>query len=114
MKVFFGLKNTCFEEYTMSNYIIPDMRIFTMATVTLTKWGNSIGIRIPSAIIKEAHLVPGEALNITSNKKGGFTLVPIKNQQEGWLDMFNAIADSENDKLLIELSNEFDEDEWKW
>lgn len=85
-----------------------------MPTVTLTKWGNSIGIRIPSTIIKEAHLVPGEELNIISNKKGGFTLVPIKNQQAGWLDMFNTIADSENNELLIDLSNEFDEDEWTW
>ena len=39
-----------------------------MATVTLTKWGNSIGIRIPSIIVKEAHLVPGEELTLrTSN-----------------------------------------------
>lgn len=85
-----------------------------MTKVTLTKWGNSIGIRIPSTMIKEAHLVPGEELNIVSNKKGGFTLVPIKNQQEGWLEMFNTIADAEDDKLLIDSSNEFDEDDWTW
>jgi antitoxin MazE len=35
-----------------------------MSIVTLTKWGNSIGIRILSMIMKEAHLYPGEALDI--------------------------------------------------
>jgi antitoxin component of MazEF toxin-antitoxin module len=91
-----------------------------MSTVTLTKWGNSIGIRIPSALIKEAHLAPGEELNIIANKKGGFTLVPIKKQQEGWLDMFNAVADSDSDTDIQDntplgnISNNFDEDEWTW
>lgn len=87
-----------------------------MSTVTLTKWGNSIGIRIPSVLIKQAHLAPGEELEIIANKQGGFTLVPIKNQQKGWLDMFNAIADSDaNDNTpLSNISNDFDEDEWTW
>ena len=85
-----------------------------MSTVVLTKWGNSIGIRIPSTIIKEAHLIQGQPLEITANKKGGLTLMPIKNQQEGWIDMFNAIADSGADKSLIDLPNEFDEEEWTW
>ena len=35
-----------------------------MSTVILTKWGNSISLRIPSNIIKEAHLVAGEKLDI--------------------------------------------------
>lgn len=38
-----------------------------MSTVTLTKWGNSIGIRIPAVIIKEAHLYPGEELEIKTD-----------------------------------------------
>ncbi len=84
-----------------------------MSTVILTKWGNSIGIRIPSTIIKEAHLVQGEELKIIANEKGGITLTPVKNQQEGWTEMFNAIADSKNEDLLLDISNEFDE-EWTW
>ena len=85
-----------------------------MSTVILSKWGNSIGIRIPSSLIKEAHLSPGEVLTITANKKGGLTLVPVKNRQEGWTEQFNAVADDQQDNLLIDFPNEFDEEEWTW
>jgi antitoxin MazE len=85
-----------------------------MSTVILTKWGNSIGLRIPSNIMKEANLVEGEKLDITVNKKGGVILMPLKNPQAGWIDKFNAIADAEQDETLIDLVNEFDEDEWTW
>jgi antitoxin component of MazEF toxin-antitoxin module len=85
-----------------------------MATVTLTKWGNSMGIRIPSLIIKEAHLVSGEELEIrVDEKKGVLMLIPIKNQQEGWLEKFNAVSEmGEGDNL--DIANEFDKDEWTW
>jgi hypothetical protein len=38
--------------------------------------------------------------------------LPIKDLQEGWTEAFNAIADSNQDELLIDLPNEFDEEEW--
>ncbi|STX28863.1 antitoxin ChpS [Legionella beliardensis] len=85
-----------------------------MSIVTLTKWGNSIGVRIPSAILKEAHLNPGEELEITADEKGVLTLIPIKNQQENWLEQFNAAADSGNEKTAINIVNDFDKDEWTW
>ncbi len=85
-----------------------------MSTVTLTKWGNSIGIRIPSAIIKEAHLAPGEELEIRADEKGVLTLIPIKNQQESWLEKFNAVADSDTEETHMDVANNFDTDEWTW
>ncbi|MFY7697258.1 MAG: AbrB/MazE/SpoVT family DNA-binding domain-containing protein [Legionella sp.] len=85
-----------------------------MSTVTLTKWGNSIGIRIPAIIIKEAHLHPGEQLEIRADEKGQLTLIPIKNQQERWLRQFNAVADHRNEETHLNLSNDFDTDEWTW
>ena len=85
-----------------------------MSTVILTKWGNSIGIRIPSNIIKEAHLTTGEKLDITVNETGEVILMPVKNRQAGWTEKFNAIADTEQDETLIDLPNAFDEDEWTW
>lgn len=85
-----------------------------MSTVTLTKWGNSIGIRIPSVIIKEAHLNPGEELEIRADKKGVLTLIPIKNKQEGWLEQFNASVDNSSDETHLNLNNDFDIDEWTW
>jgi antitoxin MazE len=64
--------------------------------------------------MKEAHLVPGEELEIKVDANGGVTLIPIKNQQEGWIDKFNAIADSNNEELYLDISNDFDLDEWTW
>ena len=61
-----------------------------------------------------AQLAEGEKLDITVNKKGGVILMPVKNPQAGWTDKFNAIADAEQDETLIDLVNEFDEDEWTW
>lgn len=89
------------------------MRV-NMSIVTLTKWGNSIGIRIPSVIIKEAHLYPGEELEIKADEKGVLTLIPIKNQQEGWLEKFNAAADSSGEEVQFDMTNDFDMDEWTW
>jgi antitoxin component of MazEF toxin-antitoxin module len=85
-----------------------------MSTVKLTPWGNSVGIRIPAAIMKEAHLMPGAELKITTNEKGGITLTPIENAKENWTAAFNAIADAEQDELLMDLPNDFDETEWTW
>ena len=84
-----------------------------MSTVILTTQGNSIGIRIPSAIIKEAHLVPGEALTIVANKKEGISLIPVK-QQADWTAMFNAIADANHDESLLAINSGFDNEEWTW
>jgi antitoxin component of MazEF toxin-antitoxin module len=85
------------------------------AIVKLLKWGNSAGICIPLNELKTAHAFIGEKFKITANKKGGFTLVPIKDLQAGWLEAFNAAADAEDDIMLIEdVENEFDKDEWQW
>lgn len=85
-----------------------------MATVTLVKWGNSIGIRIPAGIIQEAHLKLGEELKVVINKKGALMLTPIHDPQKGWVEAFNAVADARNNSLLIDVPNEFDEEEWTW
>jgi antitoxin component of MazEF toxin-antitoxin module len=85
-----------------------------MQAVTLTKWGNSLGVRIPASIIKEAHLTPGDELNISLDKNGRLSLAPIKNPQAGWKAAFNAIADQDNDDLFLDSNNEFDQDEWTW
>ncbi|MCX7116155.1 MAG: AbrB/MazE/SpoVT family DNA-binding domain-containing protein [Gammaproteobacteria bacterium] len=85
-----------------------------MSTAALTKWGNSIGIRIPSAIVKSAHLTSGVEMDITVNQRGIITLTPRQNTQEGWTEKFNAIADAKEDELLINLANEFDDEEWEW
>ncbi len=85
-----------------------------MSTVSLKKWGNSVGVRIPSTLLKDAHLEPGEVMEITVNEDGAILLTPSKRKQEGWMEKFNAIADAEQEGEVIDLSNQFDEDDWTW
>lgn len=88
--------------------------VVIMAIVTLVKWGNSMGIRIPAGVIQEAHLTQGEELKVAVNKKGAITLTPIHDPQSGWTQAFNAIADDKSNELLIDVPNQFDEEEWTW
>jgi len=86
-----------------------------MSVISLTKWGNSVGVRIPTGELKAANAYVGEKFELSVNAQGGFTMIPLKNPQEGWLEAFNAMADAGEDKMLIEdLPNEFDKDEWTW
>ena len=84
-----------------------------MPTTTVVKWGNSIGVRIPMALIREAHLTVGEVLKVSMNKQGGVVLTPIANTQTGWTEAFNRYADQQDDALM-DQSNAFDQDEWTW
>lgn len=86
-----------------------------MSIIALTKWGNSVGIRIPAHELKAAGAYVGEKFQISVNSEGGFVLKPIRNPQAGWMDAFNAAADAQDDHLLIEeLPTDFDKDEWSW
>ncbi len=97
----------------MYNYTMFILVENNMPKVTLTKWGNSMGIRIPSIILKEANLHPGQELEIKADEKGRITLILINNQQEGWLEKFNALADTV-DEDHSDIANDFDMDEWTW
>ncbi|MDX2345889.1 MAG: AbrB/MazE/SpoVT family DNA-binding domain-containing protein [Legionella sp.] len=85
-----------------------------MPTVTLKKWGNSVGVRIPVSVLKEAHLEPGESLDISINEQGALVLNPTQDKQTGWTEQFNAIADADDEAAITHISNEFDEDDWTW
>jgi len=85
-----------------------------MSTVSLKKWGNSIGVRIPATFLKEAHLVPGEELEIGINEDGALILTPTKNNQRNWLEQFNVVADESYKDEIMDVPNSFDEDDWTW
>lgn len=38
--------------------------------VTVSKWGNSLGIRIPKAVTDELHLSEGSSLTLTASAEG--------------------------------------------
>jgi antitoxin component of MazEF toxin-antitoxin module len=86
-----------------------------MSAVTLTQWGNSLGVRIPAHFLKKIKAYLGERFELSINKNGGLTLTPINHPQEGWLEAFNTAADTGHDELLLSnIENDFDQDEWEW
>ncbi len=82
---------------------------------TLIKIGNSQGVRIPKAIIEQAHLENKELeFKITGN---GLLIHPIKKPREGWKELFDKglefqkLDKTDQEWLDADLSN--DED-WEW
>jgi len=41
---------------------------------TLSKWGNSLAVRIPLSIVKQAHLSEGDSLALTLDSDGSIVL----------------------------------------
>lgn len=40
------------------------------ATLTIQKWGNSLAIRIPSAVARNAHFEVGQVVEVTAEEVG--------------------------------------------
>ena len=85
-----------------------------MSIVKLTKWGNSLGFRVPALILKEANLAQGAELEICTKEAGVIILKQTENKQDGWTEKFNTIADSNSEESLLELTSSFDDEEWTW
>ena len=79
----------------------------------LVKIGNSQGVRIPKAIIKQAHLENSPLeFEVTAQ---GLLLKPVqKKPREGWAEAFKEMAKSGDDALLIDDSLDLDFEEWEW
>lgn len=76
--------------------------------------GNSQGIRIPKAVLKQCHL-QGE---VELEPKGNCLIIKSKGKpREGWDQAFKTMARNEDDKMLFEensLETEGDRNEWEW
>ena len=49
---------------------------------TISKWGNSLAVRIPLAIAKQASLNEGDAVALTLDHEGGIVLRPARKKYE--------------------------------
>jgi antitoxin MazE len=49
---------------------------------TISKWGNSLAVRIPLAIAKQAGLGEGDAVALTLDRDGGIVLRPTRRKYE--------------------------------
>lgn len=75
--------------------------------------GNSKGVRIPAALIREAGLEYELNLKV---EDGGLKISPAHSAREGWDEAFAQATPDTADALLIDepLTNDFDDAEWQW
>lgn len=79
----------------------------------IIKIGNSMGLRIPKAILQQCGITNAVELNVEDHK---ITIAPYKNKREGWEEQFKLMRDNSEDELLIDdnLAHSWDEEEWQW
>ncbi len=84
---------------------------------TLTKIGNSQGIRIPKPLIEQAHLANVSLeLEVLEN---GLLIKPVNNiGRDTWRENIEKVTAKRNgikdDGLLEELLNDNDLEDWQW
>ena len=71
------------------------------------KWGNSLGIRIPSVYVKEFDLKGGSSVEIT-RKNGNIVIVPKRNTLEELLSR----VDDKNIQEYIDTGSNLGKEEW--
>jgi antitoxin MazE len=49
---------------------------------TISKWGNSLAVRIPLAIAKQASLGEGDSVLLALNRDGGIVVRPTRRKYE--------------------------------
>ena len=83
---------------------------------TLTKIGNSQGVRIPKPIIKQANLENAEIEFVVV--KEGLLLKPVKKIRQNWEESIKkTLSKNRNNKdeaLLDDLLNDDDLETWEW
>lgn len=77
------------------------------------KIGNSQGLRIPKPILEQTGIEDDVEIRVEKNQ---IIIAPLSNARSGWDDAFQKMRQSGEDELLVDdqLSNTWDEDDWKW
>lgn len=84
---------------------------------TLTKIGNSQGIRIPKPLIQQAHL---ENVNLELEVlENGLLIKPINNTgRDTWVENIEKVMlknnDAKDEAVLEDLLNDNDLEDWQW
>ena len=74
--------------------------------------GNSKGIRIPSAVLKQCNIVKELDLEVKDNK---IILKPVKNKpRDGWGNAFKLMRRRNDDALIIDDALVLDGENWEW
>ena len=80
--------------------------------LNIVQIGNSKGIRIPKAILDQCHIEDRVDLEV---EDGRIILEPKKKTpREGWGKAFKAMANNQDDTLLIDDGVDIEADDWEW
>jgi antitoxin MazE len=81
--------------------------------LTLILIGNSQGIRIPKALLKQCGF---KDKVIAKVENGKLILSAAPNPRHGWEEAFKKMAQCSDDTLLDKdyIESSFDRDEWEW
>lgn len=80
----------------------------------LSHIGNSLGVRIPKAIIQQVGFKEETNLVFKVTNEG-LLIAPARNARDGWEAAFKASGKQRKERPLLEdFTNEFDKDEWEW
>lgn len=62
--------------------------------IQISKWGNSLALRIPAAFIKEIHLKDGDRVEATLSSDGALVIRPQKLDRKTLAKMAKELRDS--------------------
>ena len=77
--------------------------------------GNSMGVRLPKALIEQFALADGE-IDLQAEERG-ILISSVKKPRDGWREKF---ADAQHkgeapeQEILEAIQNDFDKTEWTW
>ena len=82
-------------------------------TVELVRIGNSRGVRLPKAVIKQCGFGERVDLRVEGDR---VIIAAYRRPREGWEEAFKAAGSSKNDELLLDGidDSQFDREEWEW
>lgn len=78
--------------------------------VTINKWGNSLGIRIPKSLAEEANLIAGKELIITLEE--GQLILKEKEAELTLDDLVEGVTPDNRHDLMID--DEIGKEQWEY
>lgn len=82
-------------------------------TVKVTKWGNSMGIRIPMKILKEADMEINDLAYIESDQPGRIIINKKPGPKKGTLEyLFKDYSGEKFETKLVDLGDPIGEEKW--
>ena len=79
----------------------------------IIKLGNSRGLRIPKAILKQCGMKRLVNMEVSENS---LIITPCTEPRTGWDEAFQFMAHNKEDKLLDtdSIAHSWDDEEWQW